>query len=62
MISFQQLLELVTERFCQRYKRQIDDIISAAACIGDRIFCQRYKRQIDYIISTAACIGDRTFL
>ena len=38
MISFQQLLVLVTEIFCQRYKRQIDDIILAAACIGDRTF------------------------
>ena len=38
MITFQQLLVLVTERFCKRYKRQIDDIISAAACIGDRTF------------------------
>ena len=62
MISFQQLLVLVTDLFCKRYKRQIDDIISAAAFIGDKIFCQRYKRQIDDIISAAACIGDRTFL
>ena len=38
MISFQQLLVLMTEFFCQRYKRQIDYIISAAACIDDRIF------------------------
>ena len=53
---------LVTEMFCHSYKRQIDDIISAAACIDDSLFCKRYKRQIDDFISAAACIGDRSFL
>ena len=41
MISFQQLLVLGTEIFCHSYKRQIDDIISAAACIGYKTFFVR---------------------